>query len=83
MIEKLAKISDRYEEIMALLNRPETMEDSNRFQELSKEQARMFPIVEVFNKLTDKQKELEENEQMANDPNEDPEVRSLAKEEID
>ncbi len=83
MIDKLAKIQDKYEEIMALLNQPETMEDSNRFQELSKEQARMFPIVEVFNKLTGKQKELEENETLANDPEEDPEVRSLAREELD
>jgi peptide chain release factor 1 len=83
MIDKLAKIFDKYEEIMALLNQPETMEDSNRFQELSKEQARMFPIVEVFNKLTSKQQELEDNEQLAGDPEEDPEVRSLAKEELD
>lgn len=42
----------------------------------------MAPIVEVFNELTDRQKQLEENEQMVADAGEDPEVRELAREEI-
>lgn len=82
MIGKLAKISDRFEEITALLNQPDTIGDSKKLQALSKEQAKMAPIVEVFNELTDRQKQLEENEQMVADAGEDPEVRELAREEI-
>jgi peptide chain release factor 1 len=82
MLDKLAKISDRYEEITALLNQPDGIGDSKKFQELSKEQAKMLPIVEAFQKLMKKQKELEENEGIASDPTEDPEVKSLAKEEV-
>ncbi len=82
MLDKLAQIADRYEEITALLNQPEAIGDSGRFQELSKEQARMLPIVEVFQELSSKQQELEDNTKIANDPNEDLEMRDLAKEEI-
>jgi peptide chain release factor 1 len=82
MLDKLAKISDRYEEITALLNQPENISDSKKFQELSKEQAKILPIMEAFQNLMQKQKELEENEVMAADTSEDPEVRSLAKEEM-
>ncbi|MBU2512095.1 peptide chain release factor 1 [bacterium] len=82
MLGKLAKISDRYEEITALLNQPEAIGDSSKLQELSKEQAKLVPIVEVFLLLSKKQQELEENTKIANDPNEDHEMRDLAKEEV-
>lgn len=82
MLEKLAKISDRYEEITALLAQPDAIGDSKKLQELSKEQARMIPIVEVFHELSGKQQELDENQGIFDDPNEDPELRELAKEEL-
>ncbi len=82
MLDKLAKISDRYEEITALLNQPENISDSKRFQELSKEQAKMLPIVEAFQTLSQKQKELEDNEAILADTSEDQELRDLAKEEL-
>ncbi len=82
MIEKLAKIVDRFEEITALLSEPEAISDSKKLQELSKEQAKMLPIVETFQELTKKQQELDDNTQLAADPDEDPEMKELAKEEI-
>ena len=82
MFEKLAKISDRYEEIMALLAQPDNISDSRKFQQLSKEQAKIEPIVAAFQALKQKQEELGDNEVMANDSEEDPEVRALAREEV-
>lgn len=82
MLEKLAKITDRYEEITALLAQPENISDSKQLQELSKEQAKIEPIVDVFQRLSKKQDELADNEAMVADANEDPELKALAKEEI-
>jgi len=82
MLDKLAKIADRFEEITALLSQPETISDSKRFQNLSKEQAKLAALVDVFQHLTDKQQELEGNIQLSKDPEEDPEMRDLAKEEV-
>lgn len=82
MLEKLAKIADRYEETTALLSHPDTMGDSKKFQALSKEQAQMMPIVEIYETIVSKQKELDDNNEILADPDEDPEMKEMAKEEI-
>jgi peptide chain release factor 1 len=83
MLEKLARIADRYEEISALLSQPEVISDSKRLQRLSKEQAKIASLATVFQALSQKEKELEENRQLAKDEDEDPEMRAMAREEID
>ncbi len=82
MLDKLAKIADRFEEITALLSQPDIISDSKRFQSLSKEQAKMAALVDVFQNLTEKQQELEGNIEMSKDPEEDSEMRDMAKEEV-
>ncbi|PCI25237.1 MAG: peptide chain release factor 1 [SAR324 cluster bacterium] len=82
MLEKLARIADRYEEANALLSSPEVIGDSKRFQAISKEQAQMSSIVELYHVLAQKQQELDDNLEIAGDPNEDPEMREMAKSEI-
>jgi len=82
MLEKLAKIADRFEEITALLAQPEVISDSKRLQNLSKEQSKIQPLVSIFQDLSTKQQELEENQELAKDNKEDPEIRELAKLEI-
>lgn len=82
MLGKLAKIADRFEEITALLSQPEVLSDSQRYQKLSKEQAKISAIVEVFHELSRKEKELEENILLSKNPEEDPEMREMAREEI-
>ncbi|MCP4295446.1 MAG: peptide chain release factor 1 [Proteobacteria bacterium] len=82
MIDKLAKIADRFEEATALLSSPEVIGDSKRLQKLSKEQAQLVPIVEIYTKLRDTLEELEGNQEIAADPNEDGEMREMAKSEI-
>lgn len=82
MLDKLAKIADKYEELTALLSQPDIINNSRKLQDLSKEQAKIQPIFEMYHKLTDKNQEFEDNSQMASDPEEDPEMRDLAKIEI-
>lgn len=82
MLEKLARIADRYEEVNALLSRPEVAEDSGRLQQLSKEQAKLLPIVELFLALSKVDEELRGNQEILDDPNEDAEMKEMAKSEV-
>lgn len=82
MLDKLAKIVDRFDEITDLLGHPEVLTDSKKLQSLSKEQAKMQPLVEKYHEYRAAEEELEGNTQIANDANEDPEMREMAKSEI-
>lgn len=82
MLDKLAKIADKYEEMTALLSQPDVINDSKKLQSLSKEQSKIQPIYDLFQVLNQKSIELEENTLMASDSEEDPEMRELAKAEV-
>lgn len=80
MQAKLTSLSDRFEEIAALLSSPDVISDQDRFRNLSKEYAELEPVVETYNQLLVAKEALEETQLMAED--EDPEIRELAKEEL-
>lgn len=82
MLDKLAKLADRYEELNNLLSQPEVLADAKRIQTLSKEQARIAPIHEAFHKMSHLEESIQENEAMAKDPQEDKEMRDMATEEL-
>ena len=82
MLDKLARIADRYEEVSALLERPEVVGNTKKLQELSKEQAKLSPIYKLFNRLKKATEELEGNQAILADPKEDPEMKEMAKSEL-
>jgi peptide chain release factor 1 len=73
---KLETLSDRLEEINALLSDPGTIARQNEFRELSKEHAQISPVVECFVRYQRTLKDLEEAEGMLKDN--DPEIREMA-----
>ena len=73
---KLETLSDRLEEINALLADPDTIAKQNQFRELSKEHAQISPVVDCFAKYQKTLGDLEEAEGMLKD--EDPEIREMA-----
>ena len=73
---KLETLSDRLEEINALLADPDTIAKQNEFRELSKEHAQISPVVECFEKYQRTLGDLEEAESMLKD--DDPEIREMA-----
>jgi peptide chain release factor 1 len=78
--QKLEHLSQRFEEITALLAEPETQSDQDRFRSLSKEYAQLNPLVTHFREY---QSALEANDfarSLADDP--DPDVRAMAGDEI-
>jgi peptide chain release factor 1 len=79
VINKLETISDRLEEISALLADPDVMSDQNQFRDLSKEYAQIEPVVKCFKRYRKNQDDLEEAEILLKD--DDPEMREMGAEE--
>jgi peptide chain release factor 1 len=80
LIEKLDQLSDRHEEIHALLSDPDTISDQNAFRKLSIELSEIDPIIENFQQYTALDQEIDEARVMAGD--EDKEISQMAKEEL-
>jgi peptide chain release factor 1 len=80
ILVKLEQLDARHEEVSALLADPEIIGDQERFRALSREYAQLEPIARQFRAHQQTLRELEAAREMAAD--DDPELRSLAAEEI-
>ena len=76
---KLDNLSQRFEEITALLAEPEVQNDQNRFRALSREYAQLDPLISCFREYQSAQEEIDYAQTLAQDG--DPEVRAMAREE--
>ena len=65
---KLEHISERYQEITALLADPDVQGDSNRFRDLSQEYAQVEPVSRCYQQYVDAENELSGAEEMLSDP---------------
>ena len=77
---KLEGLSERFEEIEALLADPETLADSDRFRTLSQEYSKLEPVVRLFEQFGAQQDELSEAEVLSADS--DAEIRRMGQEEV-
>ncbi|NQX87925.1 MAG: peptide chain release factor 1 [Halioglobus sp.] len=80
LLLKLATLTDRHEEVSALLGDSEIIGDQTRFRDLSREYAELQPVVDVYTQYSRVKVDLEEVQTMLADP--DPEVREMAQEEL-
>jgi peptide chain release factor 1 len=76
---KLESVSDRFEEISGLLADPDTIANQNLFRELSKEYARLDPVVTRFREYEALDDDVAAAQEMAND--DDPDIRQMGQEE--
>ena len=77
---KLESVTDRFEEIAGLLADPDVISDQNQFRNLSKEYARIEPVVHSFQQYEGILDDLSAAREMANDSDED--VREMGQEEL-
>lgn len=77
---RLEVVTERHEEIAALLGEPETINDQNRFRELSQEYSQLEPIVSTFSQYNTTLENLNNAREMAKDS--DPDMREMAAEEL-
>lgn len=82
MTEKLEDIKLRFEEVGQLLAQPDTVRDMKKFSQLSKEYRDLEKIVLKYNALSEAQKHLQQAKEVL-EKEKDPEMRDLAKSEID
>jgi len=78
---KLESVSDRFEEIAGLLSDPDVIGDQNQFRDLSKEYARVEPVVNLFKEYEDLVRDIASAEEMAGDS--DEELREMGREEVE
>ena len=78
---KLEQITDRFEEVGALLSDPEVIGDQPRFRQLSMEYAQLEPVVKAFRDYQRTETALAAAQEMLKDP--DPELRAMAADEVE
>lgn len=77
---KLETLAERFEEIGVLMSQPETQNDQNKFRSLGQEYAQIEPLVVCYKDFLTNQEAIESAKEMTKDS--DPELRELAKEEL-
>lgn len=77
---KLQTLSERYEEVSALLADPDIISDQNRFRDLSKEYAQLEPVVNVFKEYELANLDAMEAKILSEEP--DPETQLFGKQEL-
>ena len=81
ILSKLDALTDRHEEVSALLSDSETIADQNRYRDLSREYAELETVVSCYGNYSAVKSDLEEARSMLDDS--DPDLREMAKEEIE
>lgn len=81
MFTKLTGVEDRYIELERVLSDPETVRDREAFEKYSREHAELGKIVDTFRAYRQVLKELEESMELMRDS--DPEIKNLAKDEME
>ena len=81
MFTKLAGVETRYTELEKLLSDPEIVRDRDVFQKYSREHAELNKIVDPFRTYQQLLKELEDSMELLRDS--DPEIKNLARDEIE
>jgi peptide chain release factor 1 len=82
MLEKLALVEERYEELNRLMADPEVATDHVRLKELAQEQAEIEELVQTYRQYKANEQELNETEAMLQEGG-DEELEELAREEIE
>ena len=82
MLEKLAEINERFENLTHELGQSDVTQDHERYRKLSQEHSGLQEIVECYHRYLEIQQELDDNRELADADNEDQEIREMASQEI-
>lgn len=79
MIDKLAQLEQRYDQLSDFMADPNIVNDNDKLRQYGKEQSELEPIVTKYREYMENQKALEETEALLSDK----EMAEMAKEEVD
>jgi peptide chain release factor 1 len=80
ILSKLENLSERLQELSALLAEPDVITDQNRFRELSQEYAQVKPVVDCFAQYNQARQDIAAAEEMTRES--DAEMREMGEEEL-
>lgn len=83
MLEKLAGVEQRYNELTELMSKPEVLADLEKLQLYAREQAGLEKVVSLYREYRELTKRLNDAKAMLDDPDLDRELAELAREEIE
>jgi peptide chain release factor 1 len=81
MLDKIAKIAERYDELERKMADPEILADYQKIAELAQERSELQPLVVSYLQYLDVDRELQEAQEIL-EVSEDPEMTAMAEEEI-
>jgi peptide chain release factor 1 len=81
MLERLAEVEARFEELTQLLSDPEVIADHLRVQELARERSQLDSIVQLYRHYRETERALADARATAEDASGDAELRALGREE--
>ena len=81
LMDKLASLAQRYEELNRLMAQPEVLEDLSLLQRYGREHAELEEVVRKYQELLDNDRQINEAQEMYE--SDDPEMRELAFEELE
>ena len=81
MLEKIASVVERYEELERRMADPEVLADYQKVVELAQERSDLQPLVEAYREHSSVARELEETRELL-EASEDEEMKAMAEEEI-
>lgn len=82
IINKLEILLERYMEVERLLSQPDTIDNQNKFKQLSQEYAQLEPVVRTYQNYESIQKALDSTQSMLEEET-DIELKALAQEELE
>ena len=82
LMEKLASLAQRYEELNTLMSQPEVLDDISLLQRYGREHAELEEVVQKYHELTANEQQIAEAQEMYQTSDE-PEMRDLAYEELE
>src|SRR6266571_6449514 len=82
LMEKLADLAQRYEELNTLMSQPEVLDDISLLQRYGREHAELEEVVQKYHELIANEQQIAETQEMY-DTSDEPEMRDLAYEELE
>lgn len=80
-LEKISQLVEHYGELQGMMSDPEIISDTNRYMKLTKEEAKLRPIVEKYHKYIKNQNLISENKEIISS-SDDQELTDLARDEL-
>src|SRR5437763_5143677 len=81
LMEKLASLANRYDELNTLMAQPEVLADLPQLQSYGREHAELEEVVQKYHALTETEQQIAETQELYN--SEEGEMRDMAFEELE